>query len=145
MQKNLLGYGRTTSILNRMSDPVPTPDVFALRPFVPAKDFELSLRFYTDLGFTPERYGNDVAAMKLGPFSFLLQNYYAQQWAENFMMQVIVYDLDAWWKRIEALDLATAYGVQAPRPPAVQPWGLTVAYVFDPCGVLWHFAQKPIQ
>jgi hypothetical protein len=23
-----------------------------------------------------------------------------------------------------------------------QPWGLVVAYVFDPSGVLWHFAES---
>ena len=25
----------------------------------------------------------------------------------------------------------------------IQPWGLTVAYVVDPGGILWHFVQKP--
>jgi uncharacterized glyoxalase superfamily protein PhnB len=24
----------------------------------------------------------------------------------------------------------------------VQPWGLKVAYVFDPAGVLWHVAER---
>ena len=27
-----------------------------------------------------------------------------------------------------------------PKAPAMQPWGLRVAYVFDPSGVLWHIA-----
>ena len=117
-------------------------DVFALRPFLPAKDFELSKRFYQALGFKVVLDGN-VAIFGTGPHSFILQNYFEKTWAENTMMQLMVEDLDAWWAHIEALDLAGKFGVQAPKPPAVQPWGLRVAYVFDPAGVLWHVAQKP--
>jgi len=51
-------------------------------------------------------------------------------------------DLGPWWSRIAALDLAGRYGVQAPSAPKLQPWGLVVAYVFDPSGVLWHFAES---
>ena len=58
------------------------------------------------------------------------------------MMQLMVDDLDAWWAHIEALDLPSQFGVQAPKPLAVQPWGLLTAYVYDPCGVLWHDAQR---
>jgi uncharacterized glyoxalase superfamily protein PhnB len=25
----------------------------------------------------------------------------------------------------------------------VQPWGLRIAYVVDPSGVLWHVAERP--
>ena len=45
-------------------------------------------------------------------------------------------------KRIECLDLAAKYGVRKPTAPALQPWGLTISYVVDPSGVLWHFAQN---
>lgn len=33
----------------------------------------------------------------MGQSSFLLQRYYQKEWAENFMMQLMVDDLDAWW------------------------------------------------
>jgi uncharacterized glyoxalase superfamily protein PhnB len=116
-------------------------DVVALRPFVPAKDFDTSLRFYTDLGFSPYRLGDSMASMELGPFSFLLHAFDEENFASNFVMHLLVKDLDPWWSRIEALDLAGRYGVQAPSAPELQPWGLVVAYVFDPSGVLWHIAQ----
>jgi uncharacterized glyoxalase superfamily protein PhnB len=58
------------------------------------------------------------------------------------MMQLMVDDLEAWWAHIDALDLPSQFGVQPPKPPAVQPWGLRIAYVFDPCGVLWHVAER---
>jgi hypothetical protein len=58
-----------------MDDRTSAPDVVAMRPFVPAKDFDTSQRFYTDA-------------------------------------------------------------------PTLQPWGLVVAYVWDPSGVLWHIAEE---
>ena len=124
-----------------MSDQPSAPDVVALRPFVPAKDFETSLRFYAELGFTAHRLGDSLASMHLGRFSFLLQRFEAPGFAGNFMMQLLVNDIENWWSRIESLNLAANYGVQAPSAPAVQPWGLTVTYVVDPSGVLWHIAQ----
>src|SRR5437879_6966496 len=108
-----------------MSDRNPAPNVAALRAFVPAKDFQTSFRFYVDLGFTASRITGSLASMQLGPFSFLLQEFDAEGFAGNFMMQLLVSDIEAWWKRIESLDLARSYGVRAPRAPAVQPWGLT--------------------
>ena len=115
----------------------------AMRPFVPAKDFDASKRFYADLGFQIEPLGDKIAELRLGRHSFLLQDYYAKEWADNFMMHVLVDGLDAWWEHIAALDLAARYAVQAPRAPKLESWGLNVAYVFDPSGVLWHFAERP--
>lgn len=113
-----------------------------MRPFVPAKDFEKSFRFYSDLGFTATRINPSLASIQLGPFGFLLQKYDAEGFAGHFMMQLTVNDLNSWWKHIESLDLAKTYGVRPPTPPALQPWGLTISYVVDPSGVLWHFAQS---
>lgn len=126
-----------------MSELPSTPDVIALRPFVPAKDFETSLRFYRDLGFTSQPLGDSLASMQLGPFAFLLQKFHADGFQSNYMTHLLVNDVAGWWKHIESLNLAAKYGVRAPRAPALQPWGLVVAYVVDPSGVLWHIAQSP--
>ena len=112
------------------------------RPFVPARDFALSKRFYEALGFEKLLDDVGVAIFQVGTGSFILQNYYQQQWADNFMMQLLVDDLDAWWARVQALDLPGAFGVRAPVAPAMQDWGMRVSYVFDPSGVLWHFAAR---
>jgi uncharacterized glyoxalase superfamily protein PhnB len=114
----------------------------ACRPFLPARDFGLSQRFYEALGFAKELDAGDVAIYRLGASSFLLQKHYQKQWAENFMMQLMVDDLDAWWDRIRALELPAKFDVPDPKPPALQPWGLRVAYLVDPSGVLWHVAQR---
>jgi hypothetical protein len=105
----------------RLSEPTSIPDIVALRPFVPAKDFDTSLCFYVDLGFSATRYGDSLAAMELGPFGFLLQKFYVEQFAGNFVMQMMVNDLGEWWRRIESLDLAGKYGVRPPTPSALQP------------------------
>jgi hypothetical protein len=111
------------------------------RPFLPALDFDLSKRFYTELGFEKLLDG-EVAVFRIGSSGFILQRFYRKEWAESCMMQLVVDDLDAWWGHIQSLDLPERFGVKAPREPAVQPWGLRVAYVFDPCGVLWHVAER---
>lgn len=111
------------------------------RPFLPARDLGLSKRFYEALGFT-KVLDDEVAIFRIGASSFVLQNYFQKDWAENFMMQLMVEDLDAWWRHVSALDLPTRFGVPAPKAPAVQPWGLRIAYVVDPSGVLWHVAQR---
>jgi hypothetical protein len=111
------------------------------RPFLPAKDFELSKHFYEALGFIKVLDG-DVAIFRMGASSFILQKHFQKEWAENFMMQLMVDDLDAWWGRVASLDLPTRFDVPTPKPPAMQPWGLRVAYVVDPSGVLWHVAQR---
>ncbi len=58
------------------------------------------------------------------------------------MMQLMVDDLDSWWQHIDQLDLPTRFGVPKPKAPAMQPWGIRIAYVVDPSGVLWHVAQR---
>ena len=112
-----------------------------IRPFVPAKDFDHSKRFYEALGFEKVLDG-EVAIFNAGSGGFILQRYYQKDWAENSMMQLMVDDLDAWWAHIDGLDLPPKFGVQPSKAPAMQPWGLRVAYVYDPCGVLWHVAQR---
>lgn len=111
------------------------------RPFLPTRDFEESKRFYEALGFQ-KVLDREVAIFNTGSGGFILQRLYSEAWAEMCMMQLMVDDLDAWWAHIEKLDLPVNFSVAAPKPPAMQPWGLRVAYVIDPAGVLWHIAER---
>jgi hypothetical protein len=90
-----------------------TPPITTFRPFVPAKDLAESVQFYRRLGFTVERELSDGsgAILELGTSSFILQRFYVEEHAGNFMMQLVVPDLDQWWAHIESLQLADA------RPP----------------------------
>jgi catechol 2,3-dioxygenase-like lactoylglutathione lyase family enzyme len=119
---------------------MPIPDgKEAARPFVPAEDFEKSKAFYRALGFTL-LLDSEVAIFAIGSTSFILQEFHQED--HNFMMQLMVDDLEGWWTHIRSLDLPTKFGVPAPKPPETMPWGLRIVYVVDPSGVLWHIAQR---
>ncbi len=117
--------------------------VLNLMAFVPARDFELSRRFYHDLGFR-ENWGNDqICEFELEGYRFLLQKFYVKDHAGNFMMSLMVEDADKWWEFIESAGLVKKYELVMAKPPALQPWGLRVLYLTDPTGVLWHIADRP--
>src|ERR1700724_1612403 len=93
--------------------------VSAMRPVVPARDFDISKRFYIELGFQPRPLTDRLVEMQLGAISFILQDYYVREWADNFVVHVTVSDVGLWWDHIGSLDLAARYGVnlQPPGPP----------------------------
>ncbi len=115
--------------------------VLALRPFVPAKDLATSTRFYQALGFSKTMADANVAVLKLGSFSFILQDFNVSGSAA--MLQLMVRDASAWWSQIDFAVLVRDFGVPPPTRPAMQPWGLKVGFIHDPSGVLWHVAEAP--
>lgn len=117
------------------------PGIRAFRPFLPARNFQTSLRFYEAIGFHVYPLGDTLAELSLGPHAFLLQGHYVKEWAENTVMHVLVNDVQAWWQHLSSLDLANRFGISPPAPPRAEPWGLTVTYLSDPAGILWHFAE----
>ncbi len=115
--------------------------VKAMRPMVPARDFDISKQFYLDLGFQPVMLADRLVEMQLGPCSFILQDYSVPQWADNLVMHLRVTDVGLWWDQIQSLDLPSRYGVKSPSPPQREAWGLVVNVV-DPSGVLWRNAES---
>ena len=81
-------------------------------------------------------------AFEIGTFRLLLQNFYVDAWASNFMMHLMVEDTDRWWAHIQAIGLPEKYPNIMAKPPAVQPSSLRVLYLSDPTGVLWHIADS---
>ena len=119
-------------------NPSPVTD---LKPFVPARDLELSKAFYTDLGFTVNWSNDEIAEVQVGSFRFLLQKFYVAEHAGNFMMSLSVEDADSWWEHIQRREVAKKYSGIMCKPPAMQPWGIRVLYLSDPSGVLWHITD----
>ena len=119
----------------------PSP-VLELNAFVPAKDFDVSKQFYSEIGFELAWGNDEIAKFQIGAFSFLLQDFHVQQHAENFMMSLVVEDADRWWEHFERIRLREKYPRIMLKPPAMQPWGIRVLYVSDPTGVLWHIADR---
>ena len=90
---------------------MPNLHVTEIKAFVPAKDFELSKQFYKDIGFTMASEGGGVAYFHFGHASFLLQDYCAEGVAENFMMHMLVDDVDEWWAKVIRSEVVSKYGV----------------------------------
>ncbi len=111
------------------------------KAFVPAKDFELSRRFYADMGFTLGWSSEDLAYFHAGGSSFLLQRFYVQEHAHNFMMHLLVEDVQAWWQHVCDVGLGSTYGVRI-LPPEDRSWGMRDFTVDDPSGVLWRIGQN---
>lgn len=113
-----------------------------LKAFVPARDFQASRRFYSELGFHENFNRPDVAEFELGGFRFLLQDFYVAEHAGNFMMQMMCEDVMPWWEKLSSEKFPERYPGMMLKPPATQPWGLRVMFFSDPSGVLWHVADR---
>ena len=112
-----------------------------LTPFVPAKDFRVSSRFYEDLGFASVASIKNAVRFEKDGYGFWLQDYYVEDWAGNFMFCLYVEDLDAWWSHIKTMRLDKSYGsARVLAEPHVQEGG-RMMQLADPSGVLWHIRQ----
>jgi hypothetical protein len=112
-----------------------------IKAFVPAKDFAVSKQFYQDFGFTMASEGGGVAYFHFEHVSFLLQDYSVPALAENFMMHILVQDVDAWWQHVKASGIEAKYGVKT-TPIESQPWKMRDFCLYDPSGVLWRIGQN---
>jgi catechol 2,3-dioxygenase-like lactoylglutathione lyase family enzyme len=112
-----------------------------IKAFIPAKNFELSKQFYKELGFTMASDTDGIAYFHFDQVSFLLQDFFVQSHAENFMMHILVEDVDAWWGRVRDSDVVAKYGVKLSDVES-QPWRMRDFCLTDPSGVLWRIGQN---
>ncbi len=114
--------------------------ITGLKFYVPARDFELSKRFYAALGFAMSPGWGGTADFELSGHRFRLQDHYVKDWADNCMMVLDVDDVDAWFRHAERTVGHGAYsGVRLKPPESVD--GALVFHVWDPSGVLLVFVQ----
>lgn len=118
-----------------------TDRVVEIKAFVPARDYALSLRFYVDMGFTLASDTGGVAYFHHGSAAFLLQHFYDARHAGNFVMHLLVENVEAWWQRLHDAALASTYGVTLTEPE-LRPWGMRAFTLTDPSGVLWRIAEN---
>lgn len=123
-----------------MNQPIATD----LKVFVPAKNFTESLAFYNKLGWKLNWKADDnsLAELELAGQRFYLQNYYNKAWANNFMMHISVDDASAWWQHASHVIKEGNYKFARLQEPQEQAYGALVTFVWDPSGVLLHFAQS---
>ncbi len=112
----------------------------SIRPFIGAKDFQLSRNFYTDLGFQETILSNNMSVFRKENIAFYLQNAYVQDWIDNTMIFLEVDDVLSYWKEIAALNLTTTYATVKLIPIKENDWGKEF-FLHDPSGILWHIGQ----
>ena len=114
--------------------------VISIRPFIGAKDFELSRHFYRDLGFQESVLGAEMSYFKTEGIGFYLQNAYIRDWIDNTMVFLEVDDVDRYWNELRDLELPTKYAGVRLTPIKTLDWGRE-CFLHDPSGVLWHFGE----
>lgn len=112
----------------------------SIRPFIGAKDFELSRRFYRDMGFQESVLSPSLSYFKTEGIGFYLQAAYVRDWIDNLMVFMEVEDLDRFWNALLALDLTARYENVRLTPIRTFDWGRE-CYVHDPSGILWHVGE----
>jgi catechol 2,3-dioxygenase-like lactoylglutathione lyase family enzyme len=112
----------------------------SIRPFIGAKNFELSRRFYQDLGFQEIVLTPKMSLFKTGALAFYLQNAYVKDWVDNSMIFLEVEDVDRFWNELFALNLPAKYEGVKLTPIREDHWGRE-CFVHDPSGILWHFGE----
>ncbi|HSI87325.1 MAG: VOC family protein [Candidatus Methylacidiphilales bacterium] len=123
---------------------MPRPLINELKPFLPSKDVAVSRQFYLDFGFdiTWEAPDGKMVAFEAGTKRFLVQNAWLAQPAGDFIMHMLVPDVDAWYEHLCSQGLKEKYGTLL-NPPQDRPWGLRDFFFTDPSGVLWRIAGQP--
>ncbi|MGA0587254.1 VOC family protein [Dyella sp. KRB-257] len=112
-----------------------------IKAFVPARDYALSRRFYVDIGFEEKSEGDGVAYFAAGECSFLLQDFYRPGHADNFVMHLLVADVDAWHQHLRNERIVERYDIRLDEPED-RPWRMRDFCMTDPSGVLWRIAQN---
>lgn len=112
-----------------------------IKAFVPARDFASSKAFYAALGFAIPYADDDIAYVRYGATSFLLQAYDVPEYIDHFMMHLLVENVDDWHAHVVASDVAARFGVKVGMPEN-RPWAMRDFTLSDPSGVLWRIAQN---
>jgi len=113
----------------------------SIRPFIGAKNFEVSRRFYSELGFQESILSKTMSVFKTAEgLGFYLQDAYVQDWVDNTMIFLEVEDVELYWNELLSLDLTNKYKNVKLIPIRVYDWGKE-CYLHDPSGILWHFGE----
>lgn len=114
------------------------------KPFVPSNDYAVSKAFYECMGFTVNWDDGEVCEIDTNfGYRFLLLPRNHNNYAHSLMLHFMVNSAQAWYDHFEAVKLAEKFPGTKVAPPDLKPWGLLITHVWDPAGVLLHFAERP--
>jgi hypothetical protein len=112
----------------------------SIRPFIGAKNYEESRKFYRDLGFEESVLSSNMSYFDMNGFGFYLQNAYVKDWIDNTMIFMEVSDVKQFWEVLCALNLSTKFETVKLVPIRALNWG-SECFLYDPSGILWHFGE----
>ena len=112
----------------------------SIRPFIGAKNFEVSRQFYHDWGFEEVVLAPNMSVFKTGSLSFYLQDAYVQDWIDNSMIFLEVENVAQYWEELVALKLTDKFKEVRILPIKSYDWGKE-CFVIDPSGILWHIGE----
>jgi catechol 2,3-dioxygenase-like lactoylglutathione lyase family enzyme len=112
----------------------------SIRPFIGAKDFDLSRSFYRDLGFHESIISDSMSYFNTQGLGFYLQKAYVKDWVDNSMIFLEVDDVVVYWNKLVALNLPEKYKNVKLVPIREYDWGRE-CFLHDPSGILWHIGE----
>ena len=112
----------------------------SIRPFIGAKNYEISRNFYRDLGFKEKVLSSNLSYFDSNGFGFYLQNAFVKDWIDNTMVFMEVENVQEFYDELIKLELPSKYDTVKIVPVKVLDWGKE-CFVHDPSGVLWHFGE----
>lgn len=108
----------------------------SLQPFVPSgSNFERSKELFQALGFVINWDAGDYISFQKDDCKFILQKYNNETFAENFMINIGVDDVDAFWNEVNEKQLVQKFGIRLGKP-ADQPYGREVNIIDIAAGML---------
>jgi hypothetical protein len=110
----------------------------SIRPFIGAKNFDISRKFYANVGFTEHVISPQLSYFESQKIGFYLQDAYVKNWVDNTMEFVEVDNVDDYWKSLVSLRLEAKYENVRLIPIRHLEWGKEF-FMHDPSGILWHF------
>lgn len=112
----------------------------ALHTFIGAKNFDVSRRFYRELGFKEVLISEKMSFFEVGKFGFYLQDHYVKEWADNSMLFMEIDDLEKLLGIFKKLSLSEKYEGVRLSEIKENDWG-NEFFLHDPSGILWHFGK----
>ena len=112
----------------------------SIRPFIGAKNFELSRSFYRDMGFEESILTPALSVFQTEQLGFYLQNAFVEDWINNTMVFLEVDDVGRYRNELLALDLTSKYTGVKLTPIRTEQWGRE-CFLHDPSGILWHIGE----
>lgn len=107
-----------------------------IRAFLPSRDYSLSCNFYKQFGFRPLYEADDLTIFEQGDCSFILQNFYNDEFVKNLVLQLVVDNVAEAKEQIQKINVISV----KTKGPIRESWGL-VLHMWGPSGGLWQITQ----